>query len=108
MNDAGSGRSLRCQVMIESSTSPTNSDNDLRPDRCATGMDGWRSTGSVPKWRYRGQDHFWMFSCLPLHFMFSLDDGPVQMASSVVFSTFGVSHVEEDFPCAPDPPQGRH
>jgi hypothetical protein len=38
----------------------------------------------------------------------SLDLGPVQMTSAWVFTTFGVSQVEVDFPRAPDPPKGRH
>jgi hypothetical protein len=37
----------------------------------------------------------------------SVDLGPVQMASAWVFATFGVSQVEVDFLCAPDPPKGR-
>ena len=42
-----------------------------------------------------------------LYFFTSLDLGPVQMASAWVFTTFGVSQVEVDFPRAPDPPKGR-
>jgi len=42
-----------------------------------------------------------------LLFFSSLDLGPVQMASARVFTTFGVSQVEVDFPRAPDPPKGR-
>jgi hypothetical protein len=46
-------------------------------------------------------------SCFPLLFS-SLDVGPVQMASAWVFTTFGVSQMEVDFPRAPDPPKGCH
>jgi hypothetical protein len=42
-----------------------------------------------------------------LLFFSSLDLGPVQMASARVFTTFGVSQEEVDFPRAPDPPKGR-
>ena len=104
--DAGSGSSHRCQVMSGSSTTLTNSDNDLRRDIRATEMDGQMSIGSVWKWRYGGRDHFWMFSCFSLLFFSSLDHGPVQMASAWVFTTFRVSQVEVEFPCAPDPPKG--
>jgi len=62
----------------------------------------------VWKWRYGGRDDFWMVSCFSLLFFSSLDLGPVQMASAWVFTTFGVSQVEVDFPRAPDPPKGRH
>jgi hypothetical protein len=65
----------------------TNSDNDLRRDIRATGIDGRRSIGSVWKWRYGGWDHFWMFSSFSLLFFSSLDLGPVQMASARVFTT---------------------
>jgi len=41
------------------------------------------------------------------YFIASLDLGPVQMASARVFTTFGVSQVEVDFPRAPDAPKGR-
>ena len=47
----------------------------------------------------------WMF--FVSLFFSSLDLGPVQMASARVFTTFGVSQVEVDFPRAPDPPNGR-
>jgi hypothetical protein len=47
-----------------------------------------------------------MFSSFSLLFFSSLDLGPVQMASARVFTTFGVSQVEVDFPRAPDPPKG--
>jgi hypothetical protein len=48
-----------------------------------------------------------MFSCFSLLFFSSLDLGPVQMASARVFTTFGVSQVEVEFPRAPDLPKGR-
>jgi hypothetical protein len=83
-----------------------DSDNGLRRETRATGMDGRRSMGSARKWRYGGRDHFWMFSSFSLLFFCSLDLGPVQMASARVFTTFGGSQVEVDFPRAPDPPKG--
>jgi len=85
-----------------------DSDNVWRRDIRATGMDGRWSTGSVRKWRYGGRDHFGMFSCFSLLFFSSLDLGPVQMASAWVFTTFGVSQGEVDFPRAPDLSNGRH
>jgi len=106
-NDAGSGSSHQCQIMSGSSTTLMNSDNGLHRDIRATGMDGWRSMGWVRKWRYRGQDHFWMFSCLSLLFS-SVVLGPAQMASAWVFTTFWVSQVEVEFPHAPDVLKGRH
>ena len=84
-----------------------DSDSDRRRDIQATGMDGRRSMGSVRKWRYGGPDHFWLFSCFSLLLFSSLDLGPVQMASAWVFTTFGVSQLEVDFPRVPDPPKGR-
>ena len=39
--------------------------------------------------------------------LFLLDFGPVQMASARVFTTYGVSQVEVDFPRALHPPNGR-
>jgi len=47
--------------MSGSSTTLTNSNNDRRQDRRATGMDGRRSMGSIQKWRYAGRNHFSMF-----------------------------------------------
>ena len=44
-------------------------------------------------------------SCFSLLFLSSLDLGPVQMASAWVFTMFGVSQVEVDFPRALDPPK---
>ena len=41
------------------------------------------------------------------YFITSLDLGLVQKASARVFTTFGASQVEVDFPRAPDPPKGR-
>jgi len=51
---------------------------------------------------------FFSFSLLfsSPYFITTLDVGPVQMASARVFTTFGVSQVEVDFPCAPDPLKG--
>jgi len=73
------------------------------------GLREWMVGGVwVWKWRCGGRDHFWMFSCFSLLFFSSLDLGPVQMASAWVFTTFGISQVEVDFPRAPDPPKGRH
>jgi hypothetical protein len=43
-----------------------------------------------------------LFSSL---FFSSLDLGPVQMALARVFTTFGVSQVEVEFPRSPDPPK---
>jgi len=45
-------------------------------------------------------------SCFSLLLFSSLDLGPVQIALAWVFTTFGVSQVEVDFPCGPDPPKG--
>jgi hypothetical protein len=106
-NEAGSGSSHRCQIMSGSSTTLMNSDKGLHRDTWATGMDGWRSMDSVRKWRYRGRDHFWMFSCLSLLFS-SVDLGLAQMASAWDFSTFWVSQVEVEFPHAPDVLKGHH
>jgi len=62
----------------------------------------------VWKWRFGGQGNFWKFSCFSLLVFSSLELGPVQMASAWVFTTFGVSQVEMDFPRAPDLTNGRH
>jgi hypothetical protein len=82
---------------------PDDSDNDLRRDTSYGNDSLWSMGLEVEIWR---RDHFWMFSCFSLLFS-SLDLGPVQMASAWVFTTFGVSQVEVDFPRAPDPPKGR-
>jgi hypothetical protein len=84
---------------------PDDSDKDLLRET-SYGKDGRWSMGlEVEIWR---RDHLWMFSSFSLLFFSSLDLGPVQMASAWIFTTFGVSQVEVDFPRAPDPPKGRH
>jgi hypothetical protein len=67
-------------------------------------MDGRRIGLEVEIWRTGLLLDVFLFSLL---FFSSLDLGPVQMASAWVFTTFGVSQVEVDFPRAPDPPKGR-
>jgi len=66
------------------STTLTNSDNDLRRDIRATGMDGWRSMGLEVEICRTGSllDVFLFLSSLLL-----LDLGPVQMALARVFTT---------------------
>ena len=84
---------------------PDDCNNDLRCDIRAAGMDGRRSMVSeVELWRMG-----WLLDVIwfsPLLFFYSLDFGPVQMASARVFTTFGVSQVEMDFATAQDPPKG--
>jgi hypothetical protein len=82
---------------------PDDSDNDLRREIQTTGLmvnGAW-----VKKSRYGDGITFGCF-CFSLLFFSSLDLGPVQMASARVFTTFGVSQVEVDFPRAPDLPKG--
>jgi hypothetical protein len=44
----------------------------------------------------------WIVFVSALLFISCLNLGPLQIASARVFTTFGVSQLEVDFPCAPD------
>jgi hypothetical protein len=109
--------------MSGSSTTLTNSDNDLRRETRATSAvrDG-RSlyefgSGDKEEFRSDGQDWRkvinWAFlssvSSLLFsspYFITSLDLGPVQMASARVLPPPDLSQTEVEFPRAPDPPKG--
>jgi len=102
--DAGSGSSHRCWIMSGSSSTlmiPTMTYAEIYGLRVWMVGDVW-----VWKWRYGGQDDFWMVSCFSLLFFSSLNLRPVQMASACDCNTVGVSQVEVDFPRGPDLPKG--
>jgi hypothetical protein len=92
--------------MSGSSTTLTNSNNDLRRDIWATGMDGQRSMGSNWKCRYEGRGHFCMFliSCLSslLQFFGS------RPSTSGIGMYFNHVPMEVEFPRESDLPKGHH
>jgi len=84
-NDAGSRSSHWCQVTIGSSTTLTISTKTYAEIKAMGVMvvGAW-----VRKLKYRGRDHFWMFSHFSALLFFScLDLGPVQMVLAWVFTT---------------------
>jgi hypothetical protein len=82
---------------------PDDSDNDLRRDIRATGMDGRRSMGlEVEIWRTGSLlDVFLFLSSLLLFF-------GSRPGTNGVGTGFYHLLLEVEFPRAPDPPKGRH